>query len=82
MGIVTSSLVFGIAIVTVMIIAKYRMKGNYGNICQSISYFTKITADKGESVPMERNMSYELHHPQHQRTFTEQTHVPPVYEVI
>ena len=28
-GIVTSSLVFGIAIITVMIIAKYRMKGNY-----------------------------------------------------
>ena len=28
-GIVTSSLVFGIAIITVRIIAKYRIKGNY-----------------------------------------------------
>ena len=28
-GIVTSSLVFGIAIITVRIIAKYRMKGSY-----------------------------------------------------
>ena len=28
-GIVTSSLVFGIAIITVRIITKYRVKGNY-----------------------------------------------------
>ena len=28
-GIMTSSLAFGIAIITVWIIAKYRMKGNY-----------------------------------------------------
>ena len=31
---------------------------------------------------MERNMAYELHHPQPQRPSTEQTHVPPVYEVV
>ena len=42
-----------------------------------------ISADKaGKSVPMERNVAYELHHPQPQRTSTEQTHVPPVYEVV
>ena len=43
---------------------------------------TYISSDKGKSVPMERNVAYELHHPQPQRTSTEQTHVPPVYEVV
>ena len=31
---------------------------------------------------MERNVAYELHQPQPQSTSTEQTHVPPVYEVV
>ena len=83
----TSSLAFGIANITVRIISKYRLKvkGILSMVIGSVKYsqYTLlVTADKGKSVPMERNVAYELHHPQPQRTSTEQTDASPVYDVV